>query len=278
MNAPTLSDNLTSIIPTQSFDYEPTYVIDQIEPAAPYKENVDSTNFIQQADQTVVHPLVQEDYITIDQEFDINLDADDLADRLAHLDHSANKTLVHQQEEIINIHIFDKAEPKSTCNIENLTSIVDEIRQLDRIKSSTEKLLSQQSIHLENKQSISVMKPSTIHCKPQRIDKVSDLEIMKQGKGFKIGYVDRQGTDQRVILTKRIEAGPDVMERDPHIRLPFKGQRLMNQIFSSVLYTNGYNALQEDEQFQHTNGGIEIPIIGTNPKHFDEVSKDRYLS
>ncbi|CAF1070612.1 unnamed protein product, partial [Adineta ricciae] len=270
MNAPTLSDNLTSIIPIQSFDYEPTYVIDQIEPAASYKENLDSTSFIQQTDQTVVHPLVQEDYITIDQEFDINLDADDLADRLAHLDHSANKTLVHQQEEVINIHIFDKAEPNPTCNIENLTSIVDEIRQLDRIKSSTEKLLSQQSIHPENKQPVSAMKPSTIHCKPQRIDKVSDLEIMKQGKGFKIGYVDRQGTDQRVILTKRIEAGPDVMERDPHIRLPFKGQRLLNQIFSSVLFTNGYNALQEDEQFQHTNGGIEIPIIGTNPKHFDE--------
>lgn len=105
----------------------------------------------------------------------------------------------------------------------------------------------------------------------QRIDKVSDLEIVKQGKGFKIGYVDRQGTDQRVILTKRIEAGPDIMARDPHIRQPYKGRKVLNQIFSSVLYTNGYNTIQEDHKYQHTSDAIEVSVIGTNPQHFDEV-------
>lgn len=105
----------------------------------------------------------------------------------------------------------------------------------------------------------------------QRVDKVSDLEIIKQGKGFKIGYVDRQGTDQRVILTKRIEAGPDVMARDPHVRLPYKGRKIMNQLRSSVLYTNGYNAIQEDRKFQHIAEDVEVQIIGTNPQHFDEV-------
>ncbi|CAF1306271.1 unnamed protein product [Adineta steineri] len=104
----------------------------------------------------------------------------------------------------------------------------------------------------------------------QRIDKVSDLEIMKQGKGFKIGYVDRQGTDQRVILTKRIEAGPDVMARDPHVRLPYKGRKILSQVYSSILYTNGYNAIQEDKKFEHSSEDIEVPIIGTNPQHFDE--------
>ena len=105
----------------------------------------------------------------------------------------------------------------------------------------------------------------------QRIDKVSDLEIVKQGKGFKIGYVDRQGTDQRVILTKRIEARPDIMARDPHIRQPYKGRRILNQVHNSVLYTNGYNTIQEDKKFQHVSNDMEIPIIGTNPQHFDEV-------
>ena len=105
----------------------------------------------------------------------------------------------------------------------------------------------------------------------QRIDKVSDLEIVKQGNGFKIGYVDRQGTEQRVILTKRIPADPDIMERNPQIRLPYKGRRILNQNFSSVLYTNGYNTLQEDHKFEHTADEMEVPIIGTNPKHFDEV-------
>ncbi|CAF4589355.1 unnamed protein product, partial [Rotaria magnacalcarata] len=78
------------------------------------------------------------------------------------------------------------------------------------------------------------------------IDKVSDLEIVKQGKGFKIGYIDRQGTDQRVILTKRIEAAPDIIQRDPQDR-SFHGQRrYLNQTFSSVLHTNGSNHLEED--------------------------------
>ena len=105
----------------------------------------------------------------------------------------------------------------------------------------------------------------------QRIDKVSDLEIVKQGKGFKIGYVDRQGTDQRVILTKRIEAGPDIMARDPHIRQPYKGRKILNQIYSSVLYTNGYNTIQEDQKYHRAADDIEVPVIGTNPRHFDEV-------
>jgi hypothetical protein len=104
-----------------------------------------------------------------------------------------------------------------------------------------------------------------------RIDKVSDLEIVKQGKGFKIGYVDRQGSDPRVILTKRIEAGPDIMARDSHVRLPYKGRKNLNQIHSSVLYTNGYNTIQEDKKFQHSSDDIEVSIIGTNPEHFDEV-------
>ena len=115
---------------------------------------------------------------------------------------------------------------------------------------------------------------STLHAAryhSQRIEKVSDLEIMKQGKGFKIGYVDRQGTDQRVILTKRIEAGPDIMARDPHVRLPYKGRKILNQLRSSVLYTNGYNAIQEDQKFQHIAEDTEVQIIGTNPQHFDEV-------
>jgi len=104
-----------------------------------------------------------------------------------------------------------------------------------------------------------------------RIDKVSDLEIVKQGKGFKIGYVDRPGTDPRVILTKRIQAGPDIMARDSHARLPYKGRKILNQVYSSVLYTNGYNTIQEDQKFQHSSDDIEVSIIGTNPQHFDEV-------
>jgi hypothetical protein len=105
----------------------------------------------------------------------------------------------------------------------------------------------------------------------QRIDKVSDLEIVKQGRNFKIGYTDRQGTDQRVILTKRIEAGPDIMARDPHVRLPYKGRKILKQVYSSVLHTNGYNTIQEDKKFEHLADDIEVPIIGTNPQHFDEV-------
>ncbi|CAF3429001.1 unnamed protein product, partial [Rotaria sp. Silwood2] len=99
---------------------------------------------------------------------------------------------------------------------------------------------------------------------------VDEIQIVKQGNGFKIGYSDRQGTDQRVILTKRIEAGPDIIERDPHIRLPHKERRLLSQTYSSVLYTNGNNIIQEDKSFQRSTGNIEVPTIGTNPKHFDE--------
>ena len=105
----------------------------------------------------------------------------------------------------------------------------------------------------------------------QRIEKVSDLEIVKSEKGFKIGYIDRPGTDQRIILTKHIEAGPDVLERDPHIRLPSKGRRILNPTYSSVLYTNGYNNLQEDTKFERSADEVEVLSIGTNPKHFDEV-------
>ncbi|CAF1255749.1 unnamed protein product [Adineta steineri] len=272
-NEPILSEdfnNLSSIIAVESFDCKSPHIIDEIEPILVFHDNNHNTNsFVEQTDQTIIHPLIQEDYITIEQEFDINLDPNDLADRLGQLDHSANKTLVHQQEEIINIHIFDKNEQNSKFNIENLTTIVDEIHQINQIKVSTEQLLLQQSLNNDSKQSLTAMKPPN-HCKIQRIDKVSDLEIMKQGKGFKIGYIDRQGTDQRVILTKRIEAGPDIMERDPHIRLPYKGRRLLNHLFSSVLFTNGYSSLQEDGKFQHSTESIEVPIIGTNPKHFDE--------
>ena len=105
----------------------------------------------------------------------------------------------------------------------------------------------------------------------QRIDKVSDLEIIKQGKGFKIGYVDRQGTDQRVILTKRIPAGPDVLARGANVRQPYKGRKILNQLLSSVLYTNGHNTIQEDRKFQRILEDTEVSIIGTNPQHFDEV-------
>jgi hypothetical protein len=214
----------------------------------------------------IVHPLVE-------QELDGYLDPNDLAGRLIQLD-SSNKTLIHQQEEINNLQIIDETEQNSKSTIEYLTSIVNEIYQMNHVKTSNEKLSLQQSLSIENKDPLSIVKPTNnqpVHCKHQRIDKVTDLEIMKQGKGFKIGYTDRQGTDQRVILTKRIEAGPDIMERDPHIRLPFKGRRLLNQIFTSVLFTNGYNSLQEDKKFERSDEGIEVPIIGTNPKHFDEV-------
>lgn len=112
---------------------------------------------------------------------------------------------------------------------------------------------------------------SSLRHSTQRVDKVADLEIVKQGNNFKIGYVDRQGIEPRIILTKKITAGPDIMERDPHIRLPYKGRRVLNQMVSSVLYTNGYHKLEEDKNFEHSTNEQEVPIIGTNPKHFDEV-------
>jgi len=149
--------------------------------------------------------------------------------------------------------------------------------RLEQLDLSNEILINKQedtsNLHHIDSKSITT-KPINklpIRYQNQRIDKVSDLEIVKQGKGFKIGYIDRQGTDQRIILTKRIEADSDILKRDPHIRLPYKGRRILNQIFSSVLYTNGYNTFQEDKKFEHSADDIEIPIIGTDPKHFDEV-------
>ncbi|CAF0856701.1 unnamed protein product, partial [Didymodactylos carnosus] len=102
----------------------------------------------------------------------------------------------------------------------------------------------------------------------QRINKVCDLEIVKQGKGFKVGYVDREGTDQRVILTKRFDAGPDIMARKPNI--PYRGRKILNQVLSGVLHTNGISSLQEDTKYERLSDDIEVPTIGTNPKHFDE--------
>jgi hypothetical protein len=188
-------------------------------------------NFIEQIDQDKICPSIHQDHITID---------------------SSNQIL---PEEPLN------------QNTEHLTSIINDIQRTNQFQ----KLLREQE---SSKHSLSISKPSNnipIRYQTQRIDKVSDLEIVKQGKGFKIGYIDRQGTDQRIILTKRIEGGADILERDPHIRLPYKGQRILNQIFSSVLYTNGYNSLQEDTKFQRITDDMEVPIIGTNPKHFDEV-------
>lgn len=221
------SDNL---IPIKSFhDKQKSYIIDQIEPILLLNEN-HQENFIEKFDQTKTHSLIEQDYITIEQQSDTSLDPNDLAHRLSQLNLS-NQTLINEENS---------------------------------------KLTATETF----KHPLSIPKPinnSPIRYQTQRIEKVSDLEIVKQGKGFKIGYIDRQGTDQRIILTKRIEAGPDIIERDPHIRLPYKGRRLLNQIYSSVLYTNGYNKLEEDKKFQRSADNIQVPIIGTNPKHFDEV-------
>lgn len=154
----------------------------------------------------------------------------------------------------------------SSENIDSLTSIVHDIRQTNEHRWTSDEIVLQPSTSLKK----------SIHEAParypiQRLEKVSDLEIVKQGKGFKIGYIDRQGTDQRVILTKRIEAPSDMMQRDPHVGLTFKGRKILNPIYSSVLHTNGYQQIQEDMKFQHTANDIEVPSIGTNPKHFDEV-------
>ena len=74
------------------------------------------------------------------------------------------------------------------------------------------------------------------HHQRQYTDKVSDLEIVKQGNGFRIGYIDRQGTEQRVILTKRIETTPDIVISDPHIRLPHKQRRILNKSYKCFKY------------------------------------------
>ncbi|CAF3616162.1 unnamed protein product [Rotaria sp. Silwood1] len=267
------TNNLITIIPIESLNSKETYTIDQIEPILllnEYKqENIDSMNFIQQIDQNKKHNTIEQDYLLIEQQFDNYLDPNELVHRLEQLD------LSKQQEIIINHKIIDNHDENLKFNIENLTSIIDDIHQINHKNLTTmKKFLLQQPLNIEQKQN-----PLTITKSPnnlpiryhnQCIDKVSDLEIVKQGKGFKIGYIDRQGTDQRVILTKRIEAGPDIIERDPHIRLPHKKRRILNQNFSSVLYTNGNNTIQEDKNFQRSANNIEVPTIGTNPKHFDE--------
>ena len=61
------------------------------------------------------------------------------------------------------------------------------------------------------------------------------------------------------------------MGRNPHVRRPYKGRKILNQVYSAVLHTNGYNTIQEDKKFQRTSDDIEVPVIGTNPEHFDEV-------
>ena len=112
----------------------------------------------------------------------------------------------------------------------------------------------------------------------ERIAKVSDLEIVKQGKGFKIGYIDRQGTDQRVILTKHIEPRPEPDEHEAQeIIVPRQQRRSLNPTFTSVLHTNGYHRIEEDFKYQRTNDPIEVPMIGTNPKDFDEVRRKYFF-
>ncbi|UJR26376.1 hypothetical protein I4U23_007709 [Adineta vaga] len=169
--------------------------------------------------------------------------------------------------------------PALVNNIPTSSDIISELEEqvsLSKLKSpspsspSTSPTPSPLPVSLPMTRRISDTSMQSARFHSQRIDKVSDLEIVKQGKGFKIGYVDRQGTDQRVILTKHIEAGPDIMARDPHVRLPYKGRKLLSQVYSSLLYTNGYNAIQEDKKFERRSNDIEVPIIGTNPQHFDE--------
>ena len=172
-------------------------------------------------------------------------------------------------------HLLDTEEDESfvaSVSIPTSSMITDREQQL-----TTHKTISSSSTTSHSPPSLFMTRqisepplPSTGY-QTQRIDKVSDLEIMKQGKGFKIGYTDRHGTDQRVILTKRIEAGPDIMARNPSVRVSYKGRKILNQIYSAVLHTNGYNTIQEDKKFQHSSDDIEVPIIGTNPEHFDEV-------
>jgi hypothetical protein len=113
--------------------------------------------------------------------------------------------------------------------------------------------------------------PSIVDNDHQQTSKVSDLEIFKQGNSFKIGYIDRQGTDQRIILTKHVEARSDMIKCDGNIVLPCKGRKFLGQICSSVIYTNGYHAMQEDNHYRCTRHDIEVPVIGSNPENFDEV-------
>ncbi|CAF0928389.1 unnamed protein product [Rotaria sordida] len=264
-----LSNNLITIVPLESLNHKETYVTDQIEPTISLineheEKNLDSDNFIENNDQNKQHEIIEQDYLLIEQQSNIYLDPNELVHRLEQLD------LSNKQEIIPNLNFINNQQENFKSNIEHLTSIINDIHQINHTKiTSMKKLVLHEPLNIEQQYS------STTTTKPIRyqnhsIDKVSDLEIVKQGKGFKIGYIDRQGTDQRVILTKRIETGTDIKERDPHIRLPHKERRLLNQTFSSVLYTNGNNTIQEDKTFQHSANDIEVPTIGTNPKHFDE--------
>ncbi|CAM4771306.1 unnamed protein product [Rotaria magnacalcarata] len=271
------SNNITSIIAIESVEHKQTYMIDQIEPIssinANNKENIDSTIFIQELDTIINQEHIEQDYITVEQQHNSYLDLNELVQRLEQLDSSSNISM-DEREIKSSTDLIDHEEENSQFNIENLTSIINEIRKPRCItKISKKQLVIEEPVSIDIRQALLMSKPAVNLSKPaqtQCIDKVSDLEIVKQGKGFKIGYIDRQGTDQRVILTKRIEAAPDIIQRDPQDR-SFHGQRrYLNQTFSSVLHTNGSNHLEEDTSFQRTAETIEVPTIGTNPKHFDE--------
>lgn len=272
------ANNLSTIIPIDTSELTENLITDKIESISLTneftKEYVDSNNFIQKLDSTVNSQAVEQDYLTVELQLNHYLDPNELVQRLEQLDSPSNN-FTDQQDINTTIDLVDNSEQNINVDIENLTSILNEIRQANHMKKvSTKKLILQEPINVEKSQSLVLTKPATTLSKPfqsQRLDKVSDLEIVKQGKGFKIGYIDRQGTDQRVILTKRIEAASDLVQRGSHTRLASNERRILNQSFSSVLYTNGDNRLQEDTSFERSTNGIEVPSIGTNPKHFDEV-------
>lgn len=262
------SNNFSAIIPVESFDSKTRYLMDEIEPISSFdalnQKHVDSNTFIEEIHQSANHQVINQDYLTIETQLDNYLDPNELTHRLEQLD-LPNTNSNDEQNETNNSH-YDNHHTEDTLklNVENLTSIVNEIHR----HSFMNKRL------LEQCQPVSLPKPANAQpmvYQNQRIDKVSDLEIVKQGNGFKIGYTDRHGTDQRVILTKKIEAGPDILQRDPNVRVPSKERRRLNQVFSSVLFTNGSHVLLEDKKFEHTADAIDVPTIGTNPKHFDEV-------
>ncbi|CAF3459631.1 unnamed protein product [Rotaria socialis] len=271
------SNNITSIIAIEPAEHQQTYMIDQIEPIssidANNKENIDSTIFIQKLDTVINQENIEQDYITMEQQPNSYLDLNELVQRLEQLD-STSRISMDERETKSSPDLIDHEENNSQFNIENLISIVNEIRKPRCItKISKKQLVIEEPVSIDLRQALLMTKPAVNLSKryqTQCIDKVSDLEIVKQGKGFKIGYIDRQGADQRVILTKRIEAAPDTIQRDPQDR-SFHGQRrYLNPTFSSVLHTNGSNNLQEDASFQRIAETIQVPTIGTNPKHFDE--------
>ncbi|CAF5182186.1 unnamed protein product, partial [Rotaria magnacalcarata] len=209
------SNNITSIIAIESVEHKQTYMIDQIEPIssinANNKENIDSTIFIQELDTIINQEHIEQDYITVEQQHNSYLDLNELVQRLEQLDSSSNISM-DEREIKSSTDLIDHEEENSQFNIENLTSIINEIRKPRCItKISKKQLVIEEPVSIDIRQALLMSKPAVNLSKPaqtQCIDKVSDLEIVKQGKGFKIGYIDRQGTDQRVILTKRIEAAP----------------------------------------------------------------------